>query len=61
MLNIINLFLLDFIEDSAYIRYFINDSSSKKLDKAIKIIRTVVTLVIKNIHIPSLEYNNSLE
>jgi len=61
VLNIINLFLLDSIEDSAYIRYFINDSSSKKLDKATKIVKTVVVLVIKNIYILSLEYNNSSE
>jgi len=61
VLNLINLFLLNFIEDSAYIRYFINDSNSKKLNKVIKIIKTVVVLIIKNIRIPSLEFNNSSE
>ncbi len=61
MLNLIYLFLLNSIKNSVYIYYFINNSSSKKLNKITKIVKTVVILVIKNIRILSLEFNNSLE
>jgi hypothetical protein len=61
VLNLIYLFLLNSIKNSVYIYYFINNSSSKKLNKITKIVKTVVILVIKNIRILSLEFNNSLE
>jgi hypothetical protein len=53
-----DLFSLDFIEDSVYINYFINNDKSKKLNKIIKIIIITPELVIEIIRILSLESDN---
>jgi hypothetical protein len=57
--NLINLFLLDFIDNLAYIRYSINNNKNKKINKIIRIITTVLELIIENIYILFPEFDNS--